>query len=88
MKQMCKKKFQSPCVCSNELSNPRCLTVSVNSAVSLRLQTTGLVEINYPGMVCKKTSDSINFSTVNHKLDILVSNLVIHAHSKSQLVYM
>jgi len=32
MKQMCKKKFQSPCVCRNTLSNPRCLTVSVNSA--------------------------------------------------------
>jgi len=25
MKQMCKKKFQSPCVCHNELSNPRSL---------------------------------------------------------------
>ena len=23
MKQMCKKKFQSPCVCRNELSKPR-----------------------------------------------------------------
>jgi len=27
MKQMCKNLFQSPCVCRNELSNPRCLTV-------------------------------------------------------------
>jgi len=25
MKKMCKKKFQSPCVCRNELSNPSCL---------------------------------------------------------------
>ena len=33
MKQMCKKKFLSPCVCRNELSNPRCLTEP-------RLQTT------------------------------------------------
>ena len=32
MKQMGKRKFQSPCVCRNELFNPRCLTVSVNSA--------------------------------------------------------
>ena len=39
MKQMCKKKFQSPCVCRNELSNPRCLTVPVNSTEP-RLQTT------------------------------------------------
>jgi len=29
MKQMCKKKFQSPCVCLNKHSNPCCLTVSV-----------------------------------------------------------
>ena len=36
MKQMCKKKFQSPCVCRNKLSNPRCLTVSTEP----RLQTT------------------------------------------------
>jgi len=39
MKQMCKKKFQKPCVCRNELSNPRCFTVSVNSTEP-RLQTT------------------------------------------------
>jgi len=39
MKQMCKKKFQSPYVCRNELSNPLCLTVSVKSAEP-RLQTT------------------------------------------------
>ena len=38
MKQMCKKKFQSPCVCRNELSNPRCRTVSVSAEP--RLQTT------------------------------------------------
>jgi len=38
MKQMFKTKFQSPCVCRNELSNPRCLTVSVNST-DPRLQT-------------------------------------------------
>jgi len=32
MKQMCtKKKYPSPRLCRNELSNPRCLTVSVNS---------------------------------------------------------
>jgi len=36
MKQMCKKKFQSPCVCRNKLSNPRCLTVWAEP----RLQTT------------------------------------------------
>ena len=36
---MCKKKFQSPCVCRNKLSNPRYLTVSVNSAEPC-LQTT------------------------------------------------
>ena len=29
---MCKKKFQSPCVCRNTLYNPRWLTMSVNSA--------------------------------------------------------
>jgi len=34
MEQMCKKKFQSPCVCRNELSNPCCLTAEP------RLQTT------------------------------------------------
>jgi len=39
MKQMCKKKFRSPWVCRNELSNPRCLTLSVNSAEP-HLQTT------------------------------------------------
>jgi len=39
MKQMCKKKFQSPCVCRNKLSYPCCLTVSVNLAEP-RLQTT------------------------------------------------
>jgi len=37
-KEKCKNFFQSPCVC-NELSNPRCLTVSVNSTEP-RLQTT------------------------------------------------
>jgi len=26
MKQTCKKKFQSSCVCRNEFSNPRCIT--------------------------------------------------------------
>ena len=36
---MCKKKFQSPWVCRNKLSNPRYLTVSVNSTEP-RLQTT------------------------------------------------
>ena len=39
MKQMCKKKVQSYWLCRNELSNPRCLTVSVNSTEP-RLQTT------------------------------------------------
>jgi len=39
MKQMCKKKLQSPFVCRNKLSNPRCLNVSVNLAEP-RLQTT------------------------------------------------
>ena len=39
MKQMCKKKFQSACVCRNERSNPRCLTVPVKSTEP-RLQTT------------------------------------------------
>jgi len=39
MKQMCKKIVQSACVRPNELSNPRCLTVSVNSAeLRYRLQ--------------------------------------------------
>ena len=33
---MCKKKFQSPWVCRNERSNPRCVTVSTEP----RLQTT------------------------------------------------
>jgi len=28
MKQMCKKKSQSPCVCRNKHCNPRCLTKS------------------------------------------------------------
>jgi len=27
MKQMCQKRFESPCVCRNELSNPRYVTV-------------------------------------------------------------
>ena len=36
---MCKKKFQSPCVCRNKLSNPHSLTVSVNSTEP-RLQIT------------------------------------------------
>jgi len=47
MKQMGKKKFQSPCVCRNELFNPRCLTVSVNSAIwveKLYTAYTGVVE--------------------------------------------
>ena len=39
MKQMCKKKYPSPCSCSNKLYNPRCLTVSVNRT-SPGLQTT------------------------------------------------
>ena len=39
MKQMCQKKFQSPCVCRNKLSYPCCLNVSVNSTEP-RLQTT------------------------------------------------
>ena len=39
MKQMCKKRYPSPRSCRNELSNPRCLTVSVNSTTP-RLQTT------------------------------------------------
>ena len=39
MKQMCNKKLQSYWVCRNELSNPRGLTVSVNSTQP-RLQTT------------------------------------------------
>ena len=30
MKQMYKKKYPSPYSCRNKLSNPRCLTVSVN----------------------------------------------------------
>jgi len=38
MKQMCKKKYPSPRSCRNELSNPRYLTVSVNSTTP-RLQT-------------------------------------------------
>jgi len=38
MKHMCKKKYPSPRVCFNELSNPRCLTVCVNSTEP-RLQT-------------------------------------------------
>jgi len=67
MKQICKKIFQSPCVCRNELSNLRCLTLFVNSTEP-RLQTTvrqlrlrkfytaytRVVETNYPGMVRKK----------------------------------
>jgi len=36
---MCKQTFQSPFVCRNERSNPRCLNVSVNSAYP-RLKTT------------------------------------------------
>jgi len=36
MKQMCKKKYPSPCSCCNKLSNPCCLTVSAEP----RLQTT------------------------------------------------
>ena len=36
---MCKKRFQSPCICRKEFSNPRCPTVSVNLAKP-RLQNT------------------------------------------------
>ena len=32
MKQICKKQYPSPRSCRNELSNPRCLTVSINLA--------------------------------------------------------
>jgi len=39
MKQMCKQFFPPPRSCRNELSNPRCFTVSVNSTEP-RLQTT------------------------------------------------
>ena len=39
MKQMCKNRLRSPWVCRNELANPRCLTVSVNSTEP-HLQTT------------------------------------------------
>jgi len=39
MKQMCKKKYPSSRLCCNKLSNPRCLTVSVNSTEP-RLKTT------------------------------------------------
>ena len=39
MKQMCKEKYPSPCVCRNKVSNPRCLTVCVNSTEP-HLQTT------------------------------------------------
>jgi len=35
MKQMCKKKYPSPRSYHNERSNPRCLTVSVNSKASI-----------------------------------------------------
>ena len=52
---MCKKKFQSPCVCRNKLSNPRWLTVQslfteYSKATRVRkLYTayTGVVETNY-----------------------------------------
>ena len=73
MKQMCKKKFQSPCVCRNELSNPGCLTVSVTSSEP-RLQTTvrqlglkgytGVVETNYTNSLVK-TVLSHQHSSVN-----------------------
>jgi len=39
MKQMCKKQYPSHRSGGNELTNPRCLTVSVNS-IEPRLQTT------------------------------------------------
>jgi len=39
MKHMCKKRYPSLRSCCNELSNPRYLTVSVNST-NPRLQTT------------------------------------------------
>jgi len=35
MKQMCKKKYPLSRLCRNELSNPRCLTVSVNRQLGL-----------------------------------------------------
>ena len=41
---MCKKKFQSPCVCRNKLSNPHSLTVSVNSVRKFYTAYTGVVE--------------------------------------------
>ena len=55
MEQMCKKKFQSPCVCRNVRSNPRCLTVSssfTDHSKATRVRKfytayTGVVETNY-----------------------------------------
>ena len=53
MKQMCKKKFQSPGECRNKLSNPRCLGrvsfTDYSKATQVRkLYTayTGMVETN------------------------------------------
>ena len=52
MKQMCKKKIQSPCVCRNELSNPRFLTSFTDYSKTTRVRKfytvyTGVIEANY-----------------------------------------
>jgi len=45
MKQTCKNTFQSLCVCRKDLSNPRCLTVYVNSTDPRLLTTLRQLEL-------------------------------------------
>ena len=57
---MCKKKFQSTCVCRNKLSKPRCRTVAgrasftdYSKATRVRefyTAYTGVVETNFPAL--------------------------------------
>ena len=48
MKQMCKKKYPSTRSCRNKLSNPRCLTVSINLAEPRLLTTVRQLGLESP----------------------------------------
>jgi len=91
MKQMCKKKFQSPCVCLNELSNPRCLTVSVNcklgrasfidysKATRVRKFYTayiGLIETNF--ILISLTAIHLDFALIQNEKSIHICNMIYY----------
>ena len=48
MKQMCKKKYPSTRSCRNKLSNPSCLTVSINLAEPRLLTTVRQLGLESP----------------------------------------